>query len=196
MKTKTLFHRSLATLVVAATLACHLPSALAASASPSELLEKGIYSEETKGDLDAAIAIYQQVVSEVKAGQALAAQAQFRLAQCYAKKNKTAEANAAFEKLIHDFPNEKDLVKKAVALLPAEPALGPVSWVDGERLQMVLKLAAGLEIGVMETRADIVERDGKKVWQVGRVMGGGGRSISTVQADLETFRPLSSHWKH
>jgi hypothetical protein len=169
---------------------------MAASASPSELLEKGIYSEETKGDLDAAIEIYQQVVSEVKAGQSLAAQAQFRLAQCYLKKNKATEANAAFEKLIHDFPGEKDLVAKAREHLPEQVKLGPVPWVDGERLQLALKLPAGLQIGVMETRADLLDAAGKKVWRVGRIMGGMGQSISTVEVDPDTFRPITSHWKH
>src|SRR5581483_1223324 len=96
-------------ILLAAALAFGPCYASAAEASPSELLEKGIYAEETKGDVDAAITIYQQLLAETKAIQSLTAQAQFRLAQCYLKKNKTAEANAAFEKLIHDFPNEKDL---------------------------------------------------------------------------------------
>jgi hypothetical protein len=196
MKTKSFIHRSFAALMVGAIVAFHVPPVCAASASPSELLEKGIYSEETKGDLDGAIAIYQQVLSEVKAGQSLAAQAQFRLAQCYLKKNKSAEANAAFEKLIHDFPGEKDLVAKARGRLPAQPKLGPVPWVDGERLQLALKLPAGLEIGVFETRADLVESGGKKIWRVGRLMGGGGQSISTVDVEADTFRPITSHWKH
>lgn len=196
MRTKTFIHRIFTSLVAAAAIALSASTVVAASASPSELLEKGIYSEETKGDLDAAIVIYQQVVSEVKAGQSLAAQAQYRLAQCYLKKNKTAEANAAFEKLIHDYPGEKDLVAKAREHVPGDLVLGPVTWADGERLQMKLKLPAGLEIGMMETRADLVESGGKKVWQVGRIMGGMGQSISTVEVDPDTFRPITSHWKH
>ncbi|MDR3403129.1 MAG: DUF3108 domain-containing protein [Chthoniobacter sp.] len=173
---------------------CHAPAA--AEASPSELLEKGIYAEETKGDVDAAITIYQQLIAQAKTTQSLAAQAQFRLAQCYLKKNKTAEANAAFEKLIHDFPEEKDLVTKAREHLPSDLALDPVSWVDGERLQLTLKLEAGLEIGAMETRADLVELDGKKVWRVGRLMSGGGTMVSSVDVAADTFRPLTSRWKH
>src|SRR6266699_5748442 len=70
------------------------------AASPSELFEKGVYSEETKGDLDAALALYQQVIAEAKGSQALAAQAQYRLAVCYYKKKNFAEATAAFEKLV------------------------------------------------------------------------------------------------
>src|SRR5664280_920825 len=65
---------------------------LATAASPSELLEQGIYSEETKGDVDAALKLYQQVVIEAKAGQAVAAQAQYRVGVCYYKKKNYAEA--------------------------------------------------------------------------------------------------------
>lgn len=32
--------------------------------SPSELLKKGIFSEETKGDLDEAIKIYKQILAD------------------------------------------------------------------------------------------------------------------------------------
>lgn len=79
----------------------------------------------------------------------LAAQAQFRLGECLLKKNRTDEATAAFEKLIADFPGEKELVAKAREHLPAEIALGPVPWVDGERMQLTLSLPAGMEIGTM-----------------------------------------------
>ena len=41
---------------------------MATAASPSDLLEQGLYSEETKGDVDAALKLYQQVVAEAKAG--------------------------------------------------------------------------------------------------------------------------------
>src|ERR1051326_9615467 len=53
-------------LAVTATLIHSARSAEPAAASPSELLERGIYSQETKGDLDAAIALYRQVVREGK----------------------------------------------------------------------------------------------------------------------------------
>ena len=159
-------------------------------------MEKGIYTEETKGDVEAAIAIYQQLVAEAKAGQSLAAQAQFRLGQCFLKKNRTAEATAAFEKLIADFPGEKELVAKAREHLPSDIVLGPVPWVDGEREQLTLTLASGLVIGTMETRADLVDANGAKVWRVGRRMSGGGEMFSSVDVDAETFQPLTSYWKH
>ncbi|HYG34376.1 MAG TPA: tetratricopeptide repeat protein, partial [Clostridia bacterium] len=70
--------------------------------SLSELLEKGIYTEETKGDLDAAMQLYKQIVSEAQAGQKLAAEAQYRLGVCYYKKKNYAEAVAAFEMLVNN----------------------------------------------------------------------------------------------
>ena len=181
-------------IVLAALVAMH-PFATHA-ASPSELLEKGIYTEETKGDIDAAIAIYQQIADEAKTARALAAQAQLRLGQCYLKKNRTAEATAAFEKLIREFPTEKELVAAARKHLPGELALGPVCWVDGERMTLNLTLAGGMDIGMMEYRSDLVEVDGRKVWRVGQRASGGGESVSRVEVDPETFRPLTSYWKH
>src|SRR5947208_12233716 len=76
------------------------------AASLSELLEKGIYSEETKGDVDAAMKLYEQIVAEGKGGQAVAAQAEYRLGVCYYKKKNYAKATATFEKLIKDYPEQ------------------------------------------------------------------------------------------
>ena len=168
-----------------------------APTSPSELLEKGIYNQDTKGDFDSAIAIYQQVVAEASSNLSLAAQAQLRLGQCYLKKNRPADATAAFVKLIHDFPNETNLVAQAREYLPSGLTLEPVPWVDGERLQLNIALPSGMDIGVCEYRADPVPPvNGHKVWRVGARMMAGGQSVSSVDVDVETFRPLTSHWKH
>jgi Protein of unknown function (DUF3108)/Tetratricopeptide repeat len=182
-------------LILAASIAL-APSAVRAASPPSELLEKGIYTEETKGDVDGAIAIYQQLVTEAKANQSLAAQAQYRLGLCLVKKKRDTEAAAAFEKLVRDYPGEKDLVAKAREHLPADLVLGPVTWIDGERLGMILTLASGAEIGAMETRADLIDVNGRKVWRVGRYMSAGGENVSSVDVDAQTFQPLTSYWKH
>jgi len=191
---------SLLTMLKAASLAAALavlPLPIAAAGDPpSTLLEKGIYTEETKGDLDSAIKIYQQLVSEVKDSQSLAAQAQFRIAQCYLKKKQSPEATAAFEKLIQDFPNEKDLVAKARTHLPPALTLQPVMWEDGERQTQILYLMGGMEIGVLQLRADLVDSGGRKIWRVGRRMSGGGECVSTVDVEPDSFNPLKCYWKH
>ena len=106
----------------------------AAAAALSDLLEQGIYSEETKCDLDGAIRIYQEIVADNKAGQTVAAQAQYRLAVCLYKKRDHAGATAAFEKLIKDYADDKELVAAARQYLPSEPQFLPVPWTDGEEM--------------------------------------------------------------
>ena len=191
---KTTIRQSVRAVLLGTTLAC-LPYH-ASGASASELLEKGIYQEETKGDLDVAITIYQQLLGEAKNAQALAAQAQFRLGQCYAKKNRHADAIAAFERVVRDYPDQKELVAKAREHLPADLALQPVPWQDGERLQYRFTIGAGLDIGTAEYRAILSETGGRKVWEVGARMFAAAHSFSKVSADVETFAPISSVWKH
>ena len=59
-----------------------LSSAVAVAEPLSVLLEKGIYAEETLGDLDKAIQIYGRITAKSKAERPIAAQAQFRQARC------------------------------------------------------------------------------------------------------------------
>ena len=71
-----------------------LPSSLfAEETTPSALLEKGIYTEETVGDLAEAIQIYQRVVSTGKESTRAAAQAQYRIGACYEKQGKAEKAS-------------------------------------------------------------------------------------------------------
>jgi tetratricopeptide (TPR) repeat protein len=194
MKTTTALRIVFGIFVLIATTLIYAQTSPTAPESPSELLEKGIYNQDTKGDLDSAITIYQQVVAQSASNQSLAAQAQFRLGQCYLKKNRPADATAAFEKLIHDFPNEKALIVQAREYLPSGLTLGPVPWVDGERMQLNISVASGADIGTAEYRADLVQRaNGGKIWRVGCRMMAGPQSVSSVDVDSETFRPISSH---
>jgi hypothetical protein len=171
-------------------------NATAQTPALTELLEKGIYAEETKGDLDAAIALYQQLVNDSKANQRLAAQAQFRLASCLLKKNRNAEATAAFEKLIKEFPGEKELIAKAREHVPGDLVLGPVPWADGEEMQLAIKVANGLDIGTAVYRARSGEVDGKKIWIVGARLFAKVHSFSWVEAGAEDFRPIRARWSH
>src|ERR1035438_1591542 len=129
----------------------------AAAASPSELLEQGIYSEETKGDVDGALKLYQQVVTETKAGQAVGAQAQYHLGVCYYKKKNYTEANTAFEKLLRDYPDQKDLIASANKYLAGAVALMPAPWVDGEEMQLDIKFPTGFKIGAAWYRVNAGE---------------------------------------
>ena len=162
--------------------------------SVSELLEKGIYAQETVGDLDKAISIYKEVVKRAKADQLLAAKAQFNIGQCLLKKGKKAEATAAFRQLIKDYPGARELVAKAEKLLPESMPLGPVPWVDGEVLQLRFRMTTGIDIGTIIYTSESADLDGRKVWQLGSrtlVALGKMNGFSRVYADWDTFKPIS-----
>ena len=169
---------------------------MAAAASPSELLEQGIYSEETKGDVDAALKLYQQVVTEAKAGQAVAAQAQYRVGICYYKKKNYSEANAAFEKLLKDYPDQKDLIALANKYLANAMPLMPAPWVNGEEMQLDLKFPSGIKIGTACYRVYAGEANGQKIWRLRtRLVAASSQQFSRVEVEADSFQPLHCRWK-
>jgi hypothetical protein len=173
-----------------------MPTAPAvAAASPSELLEQGIYSEETKGDVDAALKLYQQVVTEAKAGQAVAAQAQYRLGVCYYKKKNYTEANAAFDKLVRDYPDQKDLIALANKYLAGAMPLLPAPWVDGEEMQLDIKFPTGFKIGTACYRVEAGESNGQKTWRLASRLYAITQQSSRVEVDADSFRPMHCWWK-
>ncbi len=187
-------------LLVLIAVAIALAAGPVAAASPNELLQKAIYTEETVGNLDEAMKLYEQVIAEGKAGQEAAAQAQYRLALCYDKKGRDADAKAAFETLIEDYPNAKDLVVEARKHLPSkELKLLPAPWKPGERMQLNMTLPTGLPIGTMIYKVDAAKRDGKDATQCstrGLVTINGASSYSEVLCDTDSFKPIESFWKH
>jgi len=162
----------------------------------SDLLEKGIYSEETKGDVDAAMKLYEQIVAEGKTGQAVAAQAQYRLGVCYYKKKDYAKATATFEKLIKDFPEQKELIALAQDYLAGSVSFLPAPWADGELLHLDIRLGGGLRIGPATYGASSGEVNGRKTWRLSSRLFAGMQQLSTVEIDAESGKPLHSRWKH
>ena len=104
-----------------------VPAAFAAE-TPSAMLEKGIFQEETAGNLDAAVKVYKQIVDEANAARHAVAEAQYRLGVCYQKQGKKDEAQAAFRDLVAKYADEKELVAKARKEL-GEAAPAPIGEV-------------------------------------------------------------------
>ncbi len=188
---KRLFHSAF----TVATLA--LAAGPAFAGSPSETLEQGIYSEETKRDLPGAVQLFQQVISEAKANQALAAQAQYHLGVCYYKQQDFTNAKAAFALLSKDYPEEKELVALADKYLAETGALLPAPWRDGEETRLDLKLPGGYKIGFADYTIDAGENSGRKIWRAGsHIVAGETRSFSWSEAEAESFKPIRSRWMH
>src|SRR5258706_8689508 len=107
---RTLSHGMKKSLVLGAVLIFFATVQAMRAASPAELLEKGIYTEETKGELKAASQIYQQIVDDPGADRSLMAQAQLRLGLCELKQGNKPEAISALERLTRDFPDKDKLL--------------------------------------------------------------------------------------
>ena len=82
------------------------------------MLEQAIYQEETAGNLEAAAKTYHQIVEQAAVGRALVAQALARLAALEVRQKQLDEARQSIERLKTEYPEQKDLIAKAEALLP------------------------------------------------------------------------------
>ncbi len=93
-----------------------LPLSFASLSTQSayDLFQKALAKERGEGNLEEAISLYQKVVDETK-DESLAAKAQFRIGTCYEKlgKEKAKQAQEAFQKVISDYPGQRDIVRMA-----------------------------------------------------------------------------------
>lgn len=114
----------------------------AASQSPADLLQRGIYMQETTGDIDGAIKIYRQVVESAggnPGNNANAAQAQYRLVLCMLLKADPTAALRELQVLEQKFPSQQDLVNRARAILPTSATILPTPWGETEVSQLNIK---------------------------------------------------------
>lgn len=82
----------------------------------------------------------------------------------------------------------------------AELELVPVPWPDGEMLQMDMKMGGGLPIGTIVLTANKAKLGNRDIWHMEWrrfvTAGGNNQGISRVDADRETFRPITASFHH
>ncbi len=81
--------------------------------SATVLLQEGIYAEQTEGDLDKAIKIYNQVLEKYNNVERLAARATYQLGMCHLKKGEKDKAAEYFQEAVDYYPTQSSVVKKA-----------------------------------------------------------------------------------
>lgn len=190
--------RTLRVLPLVATLVCVVASP-AIAATVEELLEKGIYEEETVGNLDEAIQIYRKVVQDAAQTERVAANAQFRLAQCLLKQEKKEEAKEAFRQLVKKYPAQQELVAKANTFLSTGLELNTAPWKTGERTTLAMSLPNGQTIGLIGTHVEEAEVNGQACWKMlirRFVSDGQNEGVSRVVVNQETNRPLETQFQH
>jgi ankyrin repeat protein len=73
------------------------------------LLQQGLVEEQANQNLDAAIADYQALATQFDKDRQVAATAIFRIGECYRMEGRTNEAAAQYERILHDFSDQKSL---------------------------------------------------------------------------------------
>ncbi len=149
-----------------------LAAALAApglAQSASELLQKGIYTQETAGDLDGAIQIYRQIVGSAPAQHEIAAEAQYRLAQALVRKGDLTGAALEFQKLARDYSEYQALISRMSAT-PQPQALhiapAPLS-AEFDSSRPVTVSGAVTQIQWMNPRSWLSVKDGTGIeWRI------------------------------
>lgn len=171
--------------------------------SSAELLEQGIYTEETVGDLAAAIEIYQQVVETADRKRPHVAQALLRLGLCHTKSGNETEARSTFERLIQDYPKQERLVAEArerLSAMKSDLHLEPVPWTDGESLGYRMSLPTGKMVGTMQLLAEAVTVEGVDAWMLELrrfvYLQADNYGVSHAWIDRETQRPIRSSIRH
>ncbi len=173
--------------------------------SVPELLEKGIYLEETAGQVEEAIEVYRRITGDATAGRANVAEALLRLGLCHQKLGDAAAATTAFKRVIADYPEQELFVARAREHLPADPdpeplALLPAPWDDGEVMRLGLQLASGTPIGAFLLTADATELEGVPLWRLRtrhRVHSDAdNQGIREVLARRDTMAPVRGTVRH
>lgn len=84
----------------------------------NELFEKAKYTMETKGDLQNAINLFEEIIKQYPTEKEYGAKSQFYIGLCYQKQGLT-KAKRAFEKVISNYPTETEIVSLAKEKLSA-----------------------------------------------------------------------------
>ena len=90
------------------------------SQTAAERLEQGVQLQSTEGNLKGAIAEYEAVLKSAAKSRRLAAEARYRLAECYSKLGKETEMKTHLKALRSDFPSDNKSVIKAESMSPVE----------------------------------------------------------------------------
>ena len=195
------------TAIVLVSLASVLPARAGGTDSPAALLEKGIYTEETVGNLDAAILLYQKVISSAEPVRQTVAQAYFRLGKCYLKKGESKKALELFETVVREYPSEKTLVpqarkyisdlRKKITTKPLK--LLPAPWIDGEMMRLKVMAPAGADLGTLIYTAQRIGPKPTDLWRIEShtsIPVSNFQQFTRVDAEPETFAPVYGRTKN
>jgi tetratricopeptide (TPR) repeat protein len=114
--------------------------------SASVMLQEGLYAEEMKGDLDAAMKIYEQIIADSNAERSSIAEAMYRLGMCHMKMRDEQQARVVFEKLVTQYPDQAAVAEKAQPLLDEISNPDPASMMPANTIMYIEAGSPGKQI--------------------------------------------------
>ncbi len=149
----------------------------------STLLEEGIYTEETKGNLDEAMAIYKKIIDENMGNSANIAEAYYRLGKCYLKRGDDKKAIEMFNELLTDFRDHEGFASDARGQLLKLNALDeedrdnkylktvPAPWEIGETCRYDIKIFTGTVAGELISVMKEADAGDSNLWRIDHYIG-------------------------
>lgn len=114
--------------------------------SALDTLANGILEEEANLNLNEAIASYQSVIDHFDSQRENAAQAIFRLGECYRKSGRLEEAKVQYSRVLREFSDQVELIKASQKYLfdaPAGRTVTSARPMFQQRLQSIVSRAPG-----------------------------------------------------
>jgi hypothetical protein len=94
------------------------------SQTAAESLQKGIYTQQTAGDVDGAIQIYRGVIAAAGADRATAGRAQMQLVSAFLQKGDFAGAAREFNTLMVSYGDQKEVISSMTAAMRLAASMG------------------------------------------------------------------------
>jgi len=184
------------------------------------LYEEACYVQEFEGDIEAAAALFKEVIDESGPDRLTQANSRFRLAECYQKMERGDRAQALLAELIAQYPEQQELVQLALdrlRLLRSRDEAGrdtesinasvwtgmnldlkPVPWSERELLLYGLYSPTGEKIGLSfkySRRDDASEEPAWKVDALTDIPILRHQQFTSYTASEANYQPLSAQMK-
>lgn len=161
--------------------------------SPIIRLERGVSLMQDDTKIEEALKEFEQVLLVDENSKKLAAEAHYRMAECYLKLGHKEKAQEHVETLREDYQAENKWVEKSVHLLPSGPNFIEPTWGDGELATYEVKLPNGTVVGHFLSGVKAVKKGSEKIWTGYFTRTGGGFSQSRVDFSSKTMKPIQVH---
>ncbi len=155
-------------------------------------LESGVALMKDESKLEDAVREFEGVLLAEGKSKKLAAEARYRMAECFLKLGDRSRAKRQVEKLLAAYPKENRWVEKAAALIPSGPEFAAVTWQDGEFAIYDVKIPTGQVVGQYYSVIVASEEDGEPTWTGYFTRTAGGLSQTEVEFDTQFLQPIRS----